>query len=254
VVVTGGGSGIGRATCEALAEAGRPVAVWDRDGASATDTARHCKEQHGVKTFAVELDVTETDALPGALERTRRALGPIGGLVHSAGIGGPASVTDVDEAGWDEVLSVNLRAGAMLIRVLTPALREAGPGAGIVLISSIEGLVGHSWLAAYCASKAGLIGLTRSAALALGPDGIRVNVVCPGAVDTELMAPLLQMPGAREQLESVTPLGRVAQPDEIASVIRFLLSDDARFVTGATLVVDGGMTAGGPPLGQLPTQ
>ena len=198
--------------------------------------------------------MTETDALPGALERTRRALGPIGGLVHSAGIGGPASVTDVEEAGWDEVLSVNLRAGAMLIRVLTPALREAAPDAGIVLISSIEGLVGHSWLAAYCASKAGLIGLTRSAALALGPEGIRVNAVCPGAVDTELLAPLLAMPGAREQLESVTPLGRVAQPEEIASVIRFLLSDDARFVTGATIVVDGGMTAGGPQLGQLSSE
>jgi NAD(P)-dependent dehydrogenase (short-subunit alcohol dehydrogenase family) len=105
--------------------------------------------------------------------------------------------------------------------------------------------VGSAFLPAYCASKAGLLGLTRAACAELGPEGIRINAICPGAVDTPLLAPLLEMPGARERLESGTPLGRLAQPEDIASVVRFLLSDEAAYITGTSLVVDGGMTAVG---------
>jgi NAD(P)-dependent dehydrogenase (short-subunit alcohol dehydrogenase family) len=245
VVITGGGSGIGLACALALAEAGRAVAIWDRDGAAARRVARRCVDEFGVRAIGVKLDVTKTSTLKAAVKRSRNDLGPIGGLVHAAGIGGAAPVTMIDDQSWDAVLDVNLRAAATLTKELHPSLLEANPGSAIVYISSIEAHVGSPFLAAYCASKAGLLGLTRSACSVLGPDGIRVNSVCPGAVDTPLLAPLLAMPGAREHLEARTPLGRLAQPEDIASVVRFLLSDDAAYISGTSVTVDGGMTAVG---------
>jgi NAD(P)-dependent dehydrogenase (short-subunit alcohol dehydrogenase family) len=245
VVVTGGGSGIGQATALALAAAGRAVAVWDLDGSAARRVARRCADEHGVLSLGLKVDVTKTTTLKAAVRKSRAALGPIGGLVHAAGIGGAVPVTSIDDATWDEVLDVNLRAGATLTRELHPSLLEANPGSAIVYISSIEAMVGNPFLPAYCASKAGLLGLTRSACTLLGPEGIRVNAVCPGAVDTPLIAPLLELPGATENLLAHTPLGRLAQPEDIASVVRFLLSDEAAYMSGSSVVVDGGMTAMG---------
>jgi NAD(P)-dependent dehydrogenase (short-subunit alcohol dehydrogenase family) len=243
VVVTGAASGIGLATCLALAEAGRPVAAWDLDAAGARRIARRCADEHGVAAIGLGVDVTETSTLASAVDRSVARVGPVGGLVHSAGVAGAAPVTAVDDEGWDAVLDVNLRAAATLTRALHHSLREANPGSAIVYLSSIEGLVGNTWLAAYCASKAGLLGLTRSVAHTLGPDGIRVNSICPGAVDTPLLAPLLEIPGARASLEARTPLGRLAQPADIAKVARFLLSDEAAYITGTSVVVDGGLSA-----------
>ncbi len=245
VVVTGGGSGIGQATARLLAETGRAVAVWDRDGAAARRVAQSCSDEYGVPAVGIKVDVTKTTTLKAAVKRSRTEVGPIGGLVHAAGIGGPMPVTFIDDDAWDQVLQVNLRAGATLTRALHESLLEANPGSAIVYVSSIEAFVGNAFLPAYCASKAGLLGLTRATCALLGPDGIRVNSVCPGAVDTPLIAPLLEMPGARENLISHTPLGRLAQPADIASVVCFLLSDDAAYITGTSLVVDGGMTAVG---------
>ncbi len=243
VVVTGGASGIGRATCLALAEVGRPVAVWDRDLPGARRTARRCADDFGVATVAVGIDVAVSDSFSSAVARSLAALDSIGGLVHGAGVDGAMPVTMLDEDSWDAVLDVNLRAAALLTRALHPSLVAAGDGSAIVYISSIEGFFGHSYLPAYAASKAGLLGLTRSAAHTLGADGIRVNAVCPGAVDTPMLAPLLAFPGAREGLEGRTPLGRLANPEDIAKSIRFLLCDEAAFINGASLIVDGGMTA-----------
>jgi NAD(P)-dependent dehydrogenase (short-subunit alcohol dehydrogenase family) len=245
VVVTGGGSGIGRATALALAQVGRSVAVWDRDGSAARETARMCNVEHDVRALGAKVDVTKTSSLRAAVTRARGELGQIGGLVHAAGIGGPMPVTLIEDETWDAVLNVNLRAAATLTRALHDALVEANPGSAIVYISSIEAYVGSTWLPAYCASKAGLLGLVRSACALLGPEGIRVNAVCPGAVDTPLLAPLLEMPGARDNLVARTPLGRVAEPEDIANVVRFLLSDEAAYITGTDIVVDGGLTAVG---------
>ncbi len=243
MVVTGGGSGIGRASARALAEAGRAVAVWDRDGAAARLVARRCTDEFGVPASGLKVDVTATATLKAAVRKTRRELGTIGGLVHAAGIDGAVPLTEMDDASWDEVLDVNLRAAATVTRELHASLVEANPGSAVVYLSSIEAHVGHAALPAYCSSKAGLLGLTRSCCALLGPDGIRVNAVCPGAVDTPLLAPLLARPGARENLITRTPLGRVGRPEDIASVVRFLLSDEAAYITGTSLVVDGGMTA-----------
>jgi NAD(P)-dependent dehydrogenase (short-subunit alcohol dehydrogenase family) len=245
VVVTGGASGIGRACALALAAAGRSVAVWDRDGTGARRVASQCADEHGVGSIGSKVDVTVTSSLRSAVRRASAELGPVGGLVHAAGIGGPAPVTLIDDESWDAVLDVNLRAGATLTRALHGALVDANPGSAIVFISSIEAYIGSAFLPAYCSSKSGLLGLTRASAALLGADGIRVNAVCPGAVETPLLEPLLSLPGARENLEAHTPLGRLAQPEDIASVVRFLLSDEAAYVTGTAVTVDGGMTAVG---------
>lgn len=242
VIITGGGSGIGRACALALAEVGRAVGCWDIDGDAAEKVAAEAAEL-GVAAIGSALDVTDSAMLEPAVDASRAAIGPIGALVHAAGISGPMPVDFIDDAAWDAVMDVNLRAEAMVAKVLIPHLKDANPGSAIVGISSIEGLVGSALLPAYCSSKAGLLGLTRSLAHRLSFDGIRVNAVCPGAVDTPMLAPVLANEEFRTHLLERIPLGRPADPAEVARVVRFLLSDEASYVTGTHLVVDGGMLA-----------
>jgi len=246
VVVTGGASGIGRACAAALVEVGRPVAIWDRDGDGARAAASELGDGNdgsGVATMACEVDVTDEAGLAPAVAATRDAIGAIGGLVHSAGVVGLDPIDTLDAAAWDRVLDVNLRAEALVVTALLSELRAAGPGAAVVGVSSIEAIVGNGAIPAYCASKAGLLGLTRSLAISLGAEGIRVNAVCPGYVDTPMTAPHLSAtPEARALVAARVPLGRIAAPEEIGRVVRFLLSDDASYITGAELVVDGGVT------------
>jgi NAD(P)-dependent dehydrogenase (short-subunit alcohol dehydrogenase family) len=242
VLITGGGSGIGRATALALAEVGRPVAVWDIDAAGADATASACRD-HGVVAHAATVDVADSSGIDRAVADASAALGSLGGFVHAAGVSGAATVDDIDDAVWDDTLNINLRAAAIVCRHLLTPFRAAGPGSAAVLISSIEGLFGNAVLTAYCASKGGVLGLMRSLAQRYAMEGFRVNAVCPGAVATPMLEPAFAIPGFREQLEERTPLQRISSPEEIARPIRFLLSSEASFVTGAQLTVDGGLTA-----------
>jgi NAD(P)-dependent dehydrogenase (short-subunit alcohol dehydrogenase family) len=244
VVVTGGASGIGRACCLALAAVGRPVAAWDLDGDAATATAKECAAL-GVASIGAGIDVTDVDAIAATLVTTLDALGTIGGLVHAAGTVRPALEDVVDLDTWDLVLGVNLKAEAQLVSALLPALRIAGAGSAIVGISSIEGLIGHGFIPSYVASKHGLIGLTRSLAHRLGPEGIRANAVCPGYIDTPMLAPTIQTAEQRASFEHKIPSGRLGVPEDIARVVRFLLSGEAAYINGAAIVVDGGVTAVG---------
>jgi NAD(P)-dependent dehydrogenase (short-subunit alcohol dehydrogenase family) len=243
VLVTGGASGIGRASALALTEVGRPVMVWDVDAEGAAETVRLCRDRSATTAASAEVDVRDTRSLPDAVDAAEATLGSLGGFVHAAGVAGPMSVDLIDDEIWDSTLAVNLKSAVMITKSLVEPFQRAGPGSAIVLISSIEGLFGNAILTAYCASKGGVLGVMRSIAQHFGASGIRVNALCPGAVDTPMLAPALALPGLRDQLEASTPLQRLAQPEEIARPIRFLLSEEASFITGAHLTVDGGLTS-----------
>ena len=238
VVVTGGASGIGRACAQALAEVGRPVAVWDLS----TEGAQSVVSSLGVASIGLGLDVTDETAVAQAIEATREALPSIGGLVHAAGIVVAEPVGAIDFDSFQRVLDVNLVAHARITQLLLGDLKASNPGSAVVGIASIEALIGHAAIPAYCSSKAGLVGLTRSMAAALGPEGIRVNAVCPGYIETPMLAPSFAVPRMRETYVASSVLGRIGQPEDVAGVVRFLLSGDAAFVTGQAIVVDGGVT------------
>ncbi len=241
VIVTGGASGIGRATAGMLAEAGRSVALWDINGEGAEAMAREIEEHYGVSAVGIGIDLSDTPAFVEAIDRSRAVVGSIGGLVHAAGAAIPGPIDDLTEEGWDRTLSVHLRAAALLIRDLVPDLRVNHHSA-VVLISSIEGIVAHAGVPAYCSAKAGLLGLNRSSAARLGRFGIRVNAICPGFIATPMFLPSIVSEDARAKYEKRIPLGRIGEPEEIARTARFLLSTDASYITAAEIVVDGGVT------------
>jgi 3-oxoacyl-[acyl-carrier protein] reductase len=232
-VVVGGGSGIGRACAEILAERGWSVAVLDL---RVPETA-----PSGIEAV-IEVDVRDPDAVDAALgEAETRLIGPLTGAVHAAGTARVTPLVEISPKEWKLVLDVNLT-GAWNVLSAVARRFEAGAGGAFVAISSVDATRPVAGLAHYCASKAGLESLVRVAALELGHAGIRVNAVAPGVVATPLMDPLLARSDIRDDFLEHIPLGRVADPAEIASAVAFLLSADARYITGHTLVADGGMS------------
>jgi NAD(P)-dependent dehydrogenase (short-subunit alcohol dehydrogenase family) len=239
VVVTGGASGIGLATGRALAEVGRPVALWDVNAEQVERAAGELAAAVDVPVVGLAVDVTDNAGVAAAVDRSLEALGSLGGLCHSAGVVASYPVESLPEETWDRVLAVNLTSQVRLAKALLPHLRAAGPGSAIVAIASINALLGLSSIPAYCASKAGLLGLVRALADEFGPQGIRVNGVCPGYIETPMLARALSDEKTRAAFSS-GPLRRLGKPEELGSTVRFLLSDEASFINGIQLPVDGG--------------
>jgi len=240
VMVTGGGSGIGASTCRLLAQQGAAVAVVDFDPTAAHQMAEELRRL-GTQALAIEADVADAMAMKGAVARTVDELGNLHLAVNNAGIPSPyAAVGNLDLDTWSRVLEVNLTGVFVSMRYQIPALLASGGGA-IVNLSSILGVNGMAGRAAYAAAKHGVIGLTKAAALDYAQQGLRVNVVAPGYVDTPLLGGRDE--GQRNAIANQHPIGRLAQPDEIAQTIVFLLSGRASFITGQTYLVDGGYSA-----------
>jgi 2-hydroxycyclohexanecarboxyl-CoA dehydrogenase len=237
-VVTGGGSGIGRATCRRMAEEGARVAVLDVNGESAVAVAEE------IGGIAYPVDVGDVDALRAVVDAAAAELGGLSIMYNNAGTSAFNKLHDLDPAEWDRVLRVNLTGVWAGIRAAVPHLL-AGGGGSIVSTASISGTRPAAGESPYSASKAAVAALTASAALEYAPS-IRVNAVSPGMIRTAMTAPMFEfMPNQVERFEKGTPVARIGEPEDIADVVVFLCSDLARFVTGQNIVVDGGLTLHG---------
>lgn len=244
-LVTGGGSGIGRAVCERFAQEGARVAVADWRADAAWETVGHIVAAGG-QAHGVTGDVAEAEAAGQMVADTVRAFGMLDVLVASAGQELVATATETTPDQWSRILGTNLTGCFLVARAAIPALQAAG-GGSIVLVASQLAFVAAERFAAYAASKGGVLNLARALALDHARDGIRVNALCPGAVETPLLLRQFQgqdgPQGSLADLAALHPLGRLGQPAEIASAALFLASDEASFVTGSALVVDGGYLA-----------
>jgi NAD(P)-dependent dehydrogenase (short-subunit alcohol dehydrogenase family) len=238
VVVTGGASGIGLACARALAAVGRPVALFDIDGAKAQAAASAIQAEFGVTAVGVGVDLRDAAKLAPALDQARAALPNIGGLVHAAGTVDTASLDGITPESWDAGMNVHLRPLALLTQALLPDFR-ANAGSAVVGISSINATLGNSMNPIYSAAKGGMLSLIRSLADRLAMDNVRINAVSPGQIKTPMMQPAVDAlpPGTFERR---ILLGRIGLPEEIGRVVRFLLSEEASYVTAAEIVVDGG--------------
>jgi len=243
VVITGAGAGIGRACALAFAAAGARVAAADLTGDSGRETVKLIQEQGGQAIFA-EVDVADADSVRDLMAATVKKFGGLDHAVNNAGIEGQSADTaECSEDNWDRVIAVNLKGVWNCMRYEIPRMLERGNGA-IVNMASVAGLVGFSGLPAYCASKGGVIQLTKTAALEYATRGIRVNAICPGVIDTAMVDRLIG--GDVEKNKAFTalePVGRKGSPEEIARAAVWLCSDEASFVTGHPLVADGGFVA-----------
>lgn len=237
-IVTGAGSGIGRAVALRLARDGVRVVAADVELKAAQETA----EEAGELATAAEVDVRDERSVK-SLVAASAASGSIRALVNVAGVGSITNAPDTPVEVWERVMSVNATGTFLCCKHVIPQLRERGGGA-IVNIASIAGLVGMRNRAAYCASKGAVVALTRAIALDHAGEGIRVNAVCPGTVDTPWIDRLLEHAGeTREGLAARQPMGRIASADEVAGAVAWLLGGEAAFATGSMLVLDGGWTA-----------
>jgi 3-oxoacyl-[acyl-carrier protein] reductase len=242
-VVTGGASGQGRATALLAAREGASVAVFDVNESGAADVAKEI-ESAGGRAMPFGVDVSDANSVERGFAAVDDALGTPDCGFNFAGIVELNSVAETSVDFWERTMGINAR-GVFLCskEVIKRALAGKQPAA-IVNIASVNAFYMEPGISVYCASKGAVFALSRAMAYDHAKDGIRINCICPGAVDTPMMAPFLSEAGAREAMASEHALGRIGQPEELAAVAVFLASDDASFIHGASIVVDGGMSIG----------
>jgi NAD(P)-dependent dehydrogenase (short-subunit alcohol dehydrogenase family) len=244
-VVTGAASGIGRATALRLARGGYEIAMMDLDVAGLAETRTQIQRAGG-RAHAFPVDVCDPLSVGSVTRKVAVTVGPPQVLVNVAGIAVAATVLETSDEDWNRVLAVNLTGPFLTIRATLPLMLDRGSGV-VVNIASVAGQVGLARRAAYCASKAGLVGLTRAVAVDHAGQGIRCVAICPGTVETEWIAKITADapdPAAVRQSMAERQLdGRMGSPDEVAAMVAFVASPDGRFINGAALVLDGGLTA-----------
>ena len=239
-IVTGASGGIGRASALAFAASGASVVVSDLQDDKGQETVALIKEQGGKAVFQ-HCDVADEGQVKDLVEAALKEFGRLDFAHNNAGVNRPDS-NQWDSKDWALSINVNLTSVMYCMREEIAAMLQTGGGA-IVNTSSVNGLIGNPSQPGYTASKHGVVGLTRSAALRYAKEGVRVNAVCPGVVDTPMVEAVAKVPQYREAIEKMTPMGRMATPEEIASGVLWLCSDQSSFVTGHPLVIDGGATA-----------
>lgn len=244
-LVTGASSGIGRATAELFAARGASVVVAARRQDELDTLVAAIQAQGGVAS-AIATDVSVSAEVERMVGHAVATYGQLDYAVNNAGIEGRfAPITDLAEDAWDDVMNINLKGTFLCLQHEARAMRAAGNGGAIVNVGSVNSFLGVATAAAYCTSKHGLIGLTSSVSAELAPDGIRVNLVCPGIIETPMNRRLRGIVGDAFYDSEVLPkvhLQRAGQPEEIARSIAFLCSSDASYITGTTLTPDGGFT------------
>jgi len=239
VAVTGAGAGMGRATAELFAERGASVVVVDLDHDAAAETADRIAADGGEAT-AVQADVSDADDVEGFVEHAVDTYGRLDVLHNNAGIPQRSTpVEDVTEETWDRIQDVNLKSAFLGAKFAVPQMREQGGGV-ILNTASTAAIRPRTGLSAYCASKGGMVTLTKQLAHELAEDDIRANAICPVATDTEMLPEFTSDGLTVDEMAATIPLGRLAEPDDIAQAAAFLASDDADMITGTALEVDGG--------------
>ena len=245
-LITGGAGAIGRATARRFLEDGARVAIADRSAAPLGRVADDLAERSAQDLTTHQVDVTSDASVRDLADAVVAVHGRIDILFTCAGVLAPGSVTETSLEDWDRTIATNLTGPFLASRHVVPVMLANGGGA-IVHLASTAGVVAEAGIAAYCASKGGVVMLARQMAVDYARSGIRVNVVCPGWIDTPFNDPAIDRAGGREALapfiDVMVPMGRQGQPDEVADVVAFLVSDDARLMTGAVVTVDAGLTA-----------